>query len=76
MSSKSIDEIRTIAHNWEGPKSICYCGHNGDGYPSQHSDHTKGYALIVGHGPCKVRGCECKRFTWEKFTPEFDEATR
>ncbi len=47
-----------------GPKSICTCGHNGDGVNSQHA----GY---VGHGQCMVSKCHCTKFAWEKFQPAF-----
>ena len=50
-----------------GPKSICKCGHLGDGNFSDHED-----ALIDrGHGKCKV--CDCKMFEWRRFTPAFTE---
>lgn len=61
-------------HNWNpkpfvGPKSICSCGHTGDGPNSQHADR---YA--EGHGECKydlLYPCKCHQFTWVKWTPEF-----
>jgi len=54
------EELRIL---WKGrPKSICTCGHTGDGPNSQHADR---YGL--GHGACKVEGCNCKQFTWDKF---------
>jgi len=66
---KSIDEIRAIAHSWEGPKSYCYCTHSGDGNMSEHEGQ-------YGHGSCTVSGCKCNQFTWKSYTPEFEEATR
>ena len=43
-----------------GPKSLCGCGHTGDG---PHSEHAARFA--EGHGPCKR--CACKQFTWESW---------
>lgn len=45
-------------------RSICECGHSGDGPDSQH-------AGFIGHGPCFHEGCDCVRFTWKHFTSEF-----
>lgn len=50
-----------------GPKSICRCGHEGDGSRSAHSD-----TLQPGHGACNVPGCGCERFTWARFKPGFE----
>ena len=49
-----------------GPKSICSCGHTGDGRYTQHKDR-----IAAGHGACKVKGCECKQFTWVKWHSEY-----
>lgn len=51
-------------------KSICMCGHTGDGKDSQHGDPRVGKAFIPGlegHGACRVRRCPCAKFTWAKF---------
>lgn len=45
-------------------KSICQCGHKGDGDNSEHDGYN-------GHGKCNVKGCNCNRFTWKSFIPEF-----
>jgi hypothetical protein len=60
-------DINAAAKVFTGPKSICKCGHLGDGDRSDHED------LIInkGHGKCKV--CDCKMFVWSRFTPTFDE---
>lgn len=50
-----------------GPKSICKCGHVGDGTISQHH----GSVIAPGHGGCKVEGCNCIQFTWAGWTEEF-----
>ena len=53
--------------SFHGPKSMCRCGHLGDGPYSDHED------LYVdrGHGKCKKCGCEM--FVWKSFTPAFAE---
>lgn len=54
-----------------GPKSICFCGHTGDGNGSEHHDET----LVKGHGgsgKCRIKGCLCERFTWKLFTKKFN----
>jgi len=48
-------------------KSICECGHSGDGSGSAHGDRILG----LGHGRCLVPGCSCTQFTWKGFTLEF-----
>ena len=58
-----IDNQRMKLSQIKGPKSICVCGHTGDGVDSLHAD-----TLIKGHGACKVPGCDCKRFTWDRWT--------
>ena len=45
-------------------KSMCECGHPGDGEGSSH-------AGINGHGRCMVEGCDCIQFTWVRFTDDF-----
>jgi hypothetical protein len=57
--SRAINAFRRSA-GIKPARSRCYCGHTGDGNPSQH------YGL-VGHGPCSLPGCECKKFTWKEF---------
>ncbi len=52
---------------YDKAKSVCSCGHLGDGPSSEHGD-----TFSHGHGPCMVEGCDCHKFTWVKFTPEFE----
>jgi hypothetical protein len=49
-----------------GPKSLCSCGHTGDGILTQHHD-----SFSPGHAECKVKDCLCAQFTWVAWTPEF-----
>ena len=52
------------------PKSVCTCGHSGDG---AHSFH----AGLNGHGRCTHVGvgsgtrCECGQFSWSGWTKHF-----
>jgi len=41
-----------------GPKSMCRCGHTGDGPNSEHAN-----AIALGHGACTQ--CNCVQFTWQ-----------
>lgn len=52
-----------------GPKSMCKCGHPGDGIISQH--HNSYGGLGPGHGACKMVGCDCQQFTWAEYTEDF-----
>ena len=63
MDAKSALEV------FVGPKSICKCGHLGDGYPSDHEDSQ----ITKGHGRCRILGCSCERFSWKRFTQSFTE---
>ncbi len=54
--------------NWNKPKSMCECGHSGDGPNSNHGDSP----LVKGHGKCYVPGCSCKKFTWLSFYPHYE----
>jgi len=53
---------------FEGPKSICTCGHTGDGKGSQHGNENFNF----GSGKCLVNGCTCERFTWIRWTKKFE----
>ncbi len=50
--------------SFKGPKSLCRCGHTGDGDGSEHGG-------IVGHGACLAHNCFCEKFTWNGWTAEF-----
>ncbi len=58
----------SMLHKTNGSKptrSICVCTHVGDCPNSDHGDSK----LELGHGPCKVKDCNCKRFVWKGFMP-------
>ena len=50
-------------------KSVCVCGHVGDGEHTAHFD-----TFQFGHGACKVEGCDCQQFTWARWTEEMQRA--
>lgn len=51
--------------NSNEPRSVCVCGHTGDGFNSEHED-----SIVGGHGSCTVEGCDCQQFTWGGFLEE------
>lgn len=52
------------------PKSICVCGHSGDGPNSYHADN----AFVLGHGPCSC--CDgCVKFTWARWSAHYEVVT-
>ena len=64
-----------MPENYQYPKSMCYCGHEGDGPDSDHLGFN-------GHGACAImvpndqggfRPCDCQQFTWKEWLPEFSE---
>lgn len=54
------------------PRSLCVCGHPGDGPFSSHDDSR----FTAGHGACVFPGCKCEQFTWARFLPWFEEKLR
>jgi hypothetical protein len=56
-------------------KSFCKCGHLGDGAGSAHRNDY-GPNLSPGHGACMLPDCPCTKFTWKRFTPEFEASRR
>ncbi|MEE8503990.1 MAG: hypothetical protein V3T26_06025 [candidate division NC10 bacterium] len=58
-----------LAKGWPGAKSLCSCGHTGDGSDSAHKDSPE-----VGHGACLIPGCPCNNFTWARWMTAFEAA--
>jgi hypothetical protein len=50
------------------PKSICRCGHTGDGANSEHAG-----LIARGHGRCLAPGCDCEKFSWAGPTEQFKQ---
>lgn len=57
---------RDKLNSWYKPKSVCSCGHTGDGHNSEHRNTSR----TPGHGGCQISGCNCRQFTWVAWTPE------
>lgn len=59
---------------FEGPKSICTCGHTGDGDSSEHYDlvfNESGSTLQRGMGICNITGCQCEKFIQGRPTKKY-----
>jgi len=60
---------REIVSSFKGPRSLCICGHLGDG-PGIH-------AGPLGHGHCLhgegKKVCRCPKFTWASWSPELSK---
>lgn len=67
-----------ISRNYKGPKSICVCGHAGDGTGladgAPDGQRVSLHAGAIGHGACAHAKCDCVKFTWAAYTPRFSEA--
>jgi hypothetical protein len=72
--SANIEKRQAVAATYQGPKSICTCGHAGDGTGKGSVGMTSLHAGIIGHGACTVSGCPCGKFTWKAFLPSFEAA--
>ncbi len=53
-------------HGWSiVPRSICECGHTGDGENSEHDPEPyPGYPEYDEPGGGSCTKCDCKQFTW------------
>lgn len=62
---------------FEGPKSICTCGHTGDGEESEHyglmliDSTSKGSGIQYGMGICSITGCQCEKFVLNRPTKKY-----
>jgi hypothetical protein len=67
-----MHDRRMKAARWyseHAPKSICTCGHTGDGANSDHAG-----LIARGHGRCLAPGgCGCEKFSWAGLTEEFKQ---
>lgn len=60
-----------VSMRYQGPRSICKCGHTGDGVDSEHDSiiHEEVSEWEPGCGECNI--CGCRGFKWVAFTDEF-----
>ena len=66
-----LQRQRELTVDYRAPRSLCTCGHSGDG---DLSAHTAGFVGSPGHGTCYISNCGCKQFTWSSFTEDFQSA--
>lgn len=68
---------RAIAGAHQGPKSICQCGHLGDGTGKTKEGRTNMHAGALGHGYCLLHAeCRCEKFRFKDFIPELKKKFR
>jgi hypothetical protein len=67
--AEQLEATRVLSATWQAPKSLCQCGHEGDGPHSAHGG-------TIGHGACSVIGCACAKFSWRSYTPAFVDVLR
>ena len=72
MAFDKFGEAAKVVKTWQGSKSVCTCGHTGDGRWSQHTGRPT--MVQNGHGRCLEPGCKCGQFTWGKWTGAFQDA--
>lgn len=66
---EEVADLEAEAAAWPLPKSLCTCGHTGDGPGSQHQQHPR--LLEAGHGRCRMALCDCKVFTFKEHLPAY-----
>lgn len=71
MIAFDFTPAQKLCRSWPGFKSLCTCGHTGDGCGSQHHDSA---VRGDGHGGCKVCGDRCTEFSWRRWTATFGAA--
>ncbi len=62
---------RAVARVYQGPRSMCACGHAGDGTGRGHAGEISLHAGALGHGSCVFKGCKCVKCTWSEYLPGF-----
>jgi hypothetical protein len=74
----AITRATALEYGRRAPKSVCQCGHTGDGAASEHADTALAVLgmQVKGHGRCLVPGCACERFTWGRFNDVFQAALK
>lgn len=67
-SKMTVAQKRAREYGASMPKSLCVCGHTGDGAMSEHAPR-----FADGHGQCTHPGCDCKQFSWAAWASAFKE---
>lgn len=73
MAAKTVKSAKmpkrisdSMAYSAMEPKSLCTCGHAGDGARSEHTG-------FGGHGACIIGDCACGQFSWSRWAPAYNE---
>ncbi len=72
--STTLQEKQLISAKYKGPRSMCTCGHAGDGSGVDKADTFNAHSGVIGHGACTVSGCACVKFTWAASLPAYTKA--
>jgi len=64
VTNKDMMDTSLLFRQTGKPKSICTCGHSGDGAFTEHRG-------TGGHSDCTHPGCTCQLFSWKSFTKQF-----
>lgn len=70
QASATLTKKQEFTRTYKRAKSLCTCGHTGDGPNSNHFDG----GFVQGHEACRVKDCGCPRFTWTAWCAEFAAA--
>lgn len=61
-----LAQIAEVASDFPAAKSVCLCGHAGD-VSLEESGASSEHSGLIGHGVCKVAGCDCIKFSWSHY---------
>jgi len=62
--------MSTEPYELNNPRSLCTCGHTGDGLRSDHVDLD---LFDLGLGRCRAPGCPCNRFCWHSYLKPYQK---
>lgn len=65
-------KLLEVSQAYVGPKSVCSCGHPGDGAGMSKDYQTSLHEGLFGHGECMVNDCKCQKFQFKSFLPQFE----
>ena len=71
MNAFDLSPAQKFCRSWLTFKSICTCGHTGDGTGSEHRSLAE---AGDGHGACRHGDCGCTQFSWRRWTVTFGAA--
>lgn len=68
---ETLKKRQEVSAKYKGPRSLCMCGHHGDGVGIDSGGNVNDHGGFLGHGYCTYIDCKCDKFTFKNFTPEF-----